>query len=244
MEQYRDTPSLENKRQLSECYYKMLDIYDVYSVYCKSGIVFLCHVGFLSDSLDSANQARWYALWISLICLGTFSQFADANFDPSGFTSQVLSSNKEEGQGIDIDMCLRMLSIYLETIDADLRDVVVQNQDKLFNQISDIETMKQQYGGVSTRVKAITSSFETIKGEVNSSCKSININAIRLSNYNAVILLLRQITTFRSGVKKIRGYLVDENPSQRVWLRVQKTFQEIDRVFAEGHLASGSRSRG
>ena len=29
MEQYRDTPSLENKRQLSECYYKMLDIYDV-----------------------------------------------------------------------------------------------------------------------------------------------------------------------------------------------------------------------
>ncbi|KAK8821739.1 hypothetical protein WA556_002186, partial [Blastocystis sp. ATCC 50177/Nand II] len=29
MEQYRDTPSLENKRQLSECYYKILDIYDV-----------------------------------------------------------------------------------------------------------------------------------------------------------------------------------------------------------------------
>lgn len=141
---------------------------------------------------------------------------------------------------MDIDMCLRMLSIYLETIDADLRDIVVQNQNKLFNQISDIEEMKGQYGGVSTRVKAITSAFETIKGEVNSSCKSINVNAIRLSNYNAVILLLRQITTFRSNIKKIRGYLVDENPSQRVWLRVQKTFQEVERIYAEGHLTSES----
>ena len=139
---------------------------------------------------------------------------------------------------MDIDMCLKMLSIYLETIDADLRDIVVQNQDKLFNQIDDIETMKKQYERVNGRVESITSAFESIKSEVNSACKSINVNAVRLSNYNAVILLLRQITTFRTGVKKIRGYLVDENPSQRIWLRVQKTFQEIDRVFVEGQLQS------
>lgn len=139
---------------------------------------------------------------------------------------------------MDIDMCLKMLSIYLETIDADLRDIVVQNQDKLFNQIDDIETMKKQYERVNGRVESITSAFESIKSEVNSACKSINVNAVRLSNYNAVILLLRQITTFRTGVKKIRGYLVDENPSQRIWLRVQKTFQEIDRAFVEGQLQS------
>lgn len=151
----------------------------------------------------------------------------------------MLSASKNEGQGMDIDMCLKMLSIYLETIDADLRDIVVQNQDKLFNQIDDIETMKKQYERVNGRVESITSAFESIKSEVNSACKSINVNAVRLSNYNAVILLLRQITTFRTGVKKIRGYLVDENPSQRIWLRVQKTFQEIDRAFVEGQLQSG-----
>lgn len=150
----------------------------------------------------------------------------------------MLSASKNEGQGMDIDMCLKMLSIYLETIDADLRDIVVQNQDKLFNQIDDIETMKKQYERVNGRVESITSAFESIKSEVNSACKSINVNAVRLSNYNAVILLLRQITTFRTGVKKIRGYLVDENPSQRIWLRVQKTFQEIDRAFVEGQLQS------
>lgn len=149
-----------------------------------------------------------------------------------------MSASKNEGQGMDIDMCLKMLSIYLETIDADLRDIVVQNQDKLFNQIDDIETMKKQYERVNGRVESITSAFESIKSEVNSACKSINVNAVRLSNYNAVILLLRQITTFRTGVKKIRGYLVDENPSQRIWLRVQKTFQEIDRAFVEGQLQS------
>ena len=151
----------------------------------------------------------------------------------------MLSASKNEGQGMDIDMCLKMLSIYLETIDADLRDIVVQNQDKLFNQIDDIETLKKQYERVNGRVESITSAFESIKSEVNSACKSINVNAVRLSNYNAVILLLRQITTFRTGVKKIRGYLVDENPSQRIWLRVQKTFQEIDRAFVEGQLQSG-----
>ena len=82
--------------------------------------------------------------------------------------SEVLSASKNEGQGMDIDMCLKMLSIYLETIDADLRDIVVQNQDKLFNQIDDIETMKKQYERVNGRVESITSAFESIKSEVNS----------------------------------------------------------------------------
>ena len=126
--------------------------------------------------------------------------------NPSNFTSEVLNSGTNEGQGMDIDMCLKMLSMYLETIDVDLREVVLQNQGRLFNEISD--------------------------------CKSVNENSARLTNFNSVVLLLRQITVFRSGIKKIKGFLIEENPTQRAWLRAQKTFQEIEKVYIEGHLAS------
>lgn len=138
---------------------------------------------------------------------------------------------------MDPDMCLKMLSMYLETIDNDLREVVLQNQDKLFHQISDMKGMRTKYDKIDNHINSITSSFESIKKDVNSSCKSINENAIRLANFNAVISILRQITSFRLGIKKIKGFLVDEHPTQRAWLRAQKTYQEIEKIFVEGHLA-------
>ena len=161
----------------------------------------------------------------------------ETSFDPNQFTSELLKSKDSENQGMDMDMCLKMLSIYLETIDSDLRDVVLQNQEKLFNQISDIKELKTDYEHIYKQVDAITSTFNTIKNEVNSSCKLIKENAVRLSNFNAVILLLRQIIQFRTGIKKIRGFLSDSNPTQRAWLRAQKTYQEIEKTFNEGHLS-------
>ena len=128
--------------------------------------------------------------------------------------------------------------MYLETIDVDLREVVLQNQEKLFNEIQDIEDLKNGYKRITSQVDAITSKFGVIKGEVDSSCRSINESAVRLSNFNAVVLLLRHIATFRAGVKKIKGFLSDGNPTQRDWLRSQKTFQEIEKVFMESHLSS------
>ena len=148
-----------------------------------------------------------------------------------------MRSRDGETQGMDIDMCLKMLSIYLETIDNDLRDVVLQNQDKLFSQISDIKGLKTEYEHIYSQVDAITTSFNSIKSEVNASCKSIRENAVRLANFNAVVLLLRQVIAFRSGIKKIRGFLSESNPSQRAWLRAQKTYQEIEKTFNEGHLS-------
>lgn len=170
--------------------------------------------------------------------LGTFSRFLDPNFSPNGFTSDILNLNGLDGHDIDIDMCLKMLGMYLETIDVDLREVVLQNQEKLFNEIEDIEKLKNGYKQITTQVDAITSKFGAIKGEVDASCRSINESAVRLSNFNAVVLLLRQISTFRAGIKKIKGFLIEENPSQRAWLRAQKTFQEIEKVFIEGNLSS------
>lgn len=157
---------------------------------------------------------------------------------PNNFTSEVLNSGANEGQGMDIDMCLKMLSMYLDTIDTDLREVVLQNQERLFTEISDIEQMKSEYKRITTRVESITTKFNSIKSEVDSVCKSITESSARLANFNSVVLLLRQITTFRSGIKKIKGFLIEENPTQRAWLRAQKTFQEIERVYIEGHLAS------
>ena len=158
--------------------------------------------------------------------------------NPSNFTSEVLNSGTNEGQGMDIDMCLKMLSMYLETIDVDLREVVLQNQGRLFNEISDIEQMKSEYKRITTRVESITNQFNSIRSEVDSVCKSVNENSARLTNFNSVVLLLRQITVFRSGIKKIKGFLIEENPTQRACLRAQKTFQEIEKVYIEGHLAS------
>ena len=157
--------------------------------------------------------------------------------NPSNFTSEVLNSGVNEGQGMDIDMCLKMLSMYLETIDVDLREVVLQNQGRLFNEISDIEQMKSEYKRITSRVDSITTQFNSIRGEVDSVCKSVNESSARLANFNSVVLLLRQITAFRSGIKKIKGFLIEENPTQRAWLRAQKTFQEIEKVYIEGHLA-------
>lgn len=157
--------------------------------------------------------------------------------NPSTFTSEVLNSGVNEGQGMDIDMCLKMLSMYLETIDIDLREVVLQNQGRLFNEISDIEQMKSEYKRITSRVDSITTQFNSIRGEVDSVCKSVNESSARLANFNSVVLLLRQITAFRSGIKKIKGFLIEENPTQRAWLRAQKTFQEIEKVYIEGHLA-------
>lgn len=174
--------------------------------------------------------------------VGTFSCFADNSFNPNKFTSDIIVENGKDGQVMDLDMCLKMLSMYLETIETDLREVVLQNQDCLFNQISDIKELKTKYSVIDNRVSDITSSFESIKSEVNSSCKSINENAVRLANFNAVVSLLRQISTFRLGIKKIKGFLVDENPSQRAWLRAQKTYQEIEKAFVEGHLSSNTTS--
>ena len=139
---------------------------------------------------------------------------------------------------MDIDMCIKMLAMYLETLESDLRDVVLQNQDTLFRQISDIKELKTEYSAIDKRVQSITSSFELIKSEVNNSCKTINENAVRLANFNAVISLLRAITSFRLGIKKIKGFLVDENPTQRAWLRAQKTYQEIEKLYNENHLTS------
>lgn len=139
---------------------------------------------------------------------------------------------------MDADMCIKMLAMYLETLESDLRDVVLQNQDTLFRQISDIKELKSEYSTIDKRVQSITSSFDMIKSEVNNSCKTINENAVRLANFNAVISLLRCITSFRLGIKKIKGFLVDENPTQRAWLRAQKTYQEIEKLYNECHLAS------
>ena len=139
---------------------------------------------------------------------------------------------------MDPDMCLKMLSMYLETIDVDLREIVLQNQDNLYSQVNDIKELKEKYKTINDRVNAITTSFQTIKTEVNSSCKIINENAGSLANFNVVISLLRQITSFRLGIKKIKGFLIDENPTQRAWLRAQKTYQEIEKVYLEGRLSS------
>ena len=88
---------------------------------------------------------------------------------------------------MDIDMCLKMLSMYLDTIDADLREVVLQNQERLFTEISDIEQMKSEYKRITTRVESITTKFNSIKSEVDSVCKSINESSARLANFNSVV---------------------------------------------------------
>ena len=88
---------------------------------------------------------------------------------------------------MDPDMCLKMLSMYLETIDVDLREIVLQNQDNLYSQVNDIKELKEKYKTINDRVNAITTSFQAIKTEVNSSCKIINENAGSLANFNVVI---------------------------------------------------------
>ena len=169
--------------------------------------------------------------------LGTFRSFVKADFDPVAFTSDIIQGNSSSAQGMDIDMCLKMLTMYLETIDSDLREVVVQNQEKLFSQVQNIRGMKTEYDRIFSQVDTITTTFESIKGEVSTSCRLINENAIRLANFNNVILLLRQVSQFRTGIKKIKGFLSDSNPTERSWLRAQKTFQEIEKVFIEGKLS-------
>ena len=170
--------------------------------------------------------------------LGTFSGFLKSDFSPSAFTSDLLQNAESQDHGMDVDMCLKMLSMYLDTIDADLRDVVLQNQESLFKEIKDVETMKCEYKGIMREVEDISSRFNSIKEEVDSTCRSINENALQLSHFNAVIVLLRQIATFRSGIKKIRGFLSDATPSQRAWLRAQKTLQEVEKAYVDGRLDS------
>lgn len=170
--------------------------------------------------------------------IGTFSCFLKSDFSPSAFTSDLLQSEESQDHGMDVDMCLKMLSMYLDTIDGDLRDVVLQNQESLFKEIKDVETMKCEYKGIMREVEDISSRFNSIKEEVDSTCRSINENALQLSHFNAVIVLLRQIATFRSGIKKIRGFLSDATPSQRAWLRAQKTLQEVEKAYVDGRLDS------
>ena len=173
--------------------------------------------------------------------VGTFSCFLKNDFSPSAFTSDLLQNAENQEHGMDVDMCLKMLSMYLDTIDTDLRDVVLQNQESLFKEIKDVETMKSEYKGIMKEVEDISSRFNSIKDEVNSTCRSINENALQLSHFNAVIVLLRQIATFRSGIKKIRGFLSDATPSQRAWLRAQKTLQEVEKAYVDGRLDSRRR---
>ena len=176
--------------------------------------------------------------------VGTFSCFLKNDFSPSAFTSDLLQNaeNQEHGMVSKISkQTLKMLSMYLDTIDTDLRDMVLQNQESLFKEIKDVETMKSEYKGIMKEVEDISSRFNSIKDEVNSTCRSINENALQLSHFNAVIVLLRQIATFRSGIKKIRGFLSDATPSQRAWLRAQKTLQEVEKAYVDGRLDSRRR---
>ncbi|KAK8799645.1 hypothetical protein WA158_006193 [Blastocystis sp. Blastoise] len=152
------------------------------------------------------------------------SQFLSPTFVPEKYTSDTIESLKtKEGEG-DLDASSKLLGSYLDDIKTDLQEIVSVNKSELYSELNSLAETKKDFGVIRSKVTDITKRFKLLKCEIDGPYQNIQNQAKLLSRYQDAGKLLRQITSFRFGVKKIRSYLQDNNPNTKIWLKTSRAY--------------------
>lgn len=186
----------------------------------KRDRIFLEFLSFLYSLLENQFRMMLYGS----LSLDTFSKFLDPSFSPEQFTTTLLESKSPSEQGIDSATAQQMFVMYLDTLEGELKKLIDDNKVQLFDELRVLKSVKEDFSSIMSKVNSITQRFKVLKEEIEIPYCKIQEQASLLTKYQNASKLLRNIQTFKFGIKKLKAYMQDTNPNTKIWLKTSKAY--------------------